>query len=211
MIVLNRKDRQWKPAKRTKARESWLSAEVSAALSRCSAWRRRLRADEAEVLLIDRNNFFVFHPFLVEAGTGSLHPQHAVVGLRAFTGARGLLMGEFTGADLSRRVVQGAAGGPDDERELPYDELVLAVGSVTSLPPIPGLSEHALPGQDRGRRHRPARPGHPPAGAGRPVRRSGTAAGRCFISWSSAAASPAWRWPASSRCSCGGPAAATPT
>ncbi len=27
-------------------------------------------------------------------------------------------------------------------------------------------------GQGRGRRHRPARPGHPPAGAGRPVRRS---------------------------------------
>ena len=105
---------------------------------------RRLREDEAEVLLVDRNNFFVFHPFLVEAGTGSLPPQHAVVGLRAFTHSRGLFMGEFTGADFARQVVRVRPVGRDDERELPYDELVLAVGSVTGLPPMPGLREHAF-------------------------------------------------------------------
>lgn len=105
---------------------------------------KRLSLDEAEVLLIDRNNFFVFHPFLVEAGTGSLHPQHAVVGLRAFTGAGNLLMGEFTGADLSRCVVTVRLTGQEQVREIPYDELVLALGSVTNLPPIPGLAEHAF-------------------------------------------------------------------
>ncbi|MFN2370415.1 MAG: NAD(P)/FAD-dependent oxidoreductase, partial [Candidatus Krumholzibacteriia bacterium] len=105
---------------------------------------RRLRPDEAEVLLVDRNNYFVFHPFLMEAGTGSLPPQHAVVGLRAFTHARGLLMGEFTGANLTRRVIAVRPVGEDDLREVPYDHLVLAVGSVTNLPPIPGLREHAL-------------------------------------------------------------------
>ena len=105
---------------------------------------RRLHDAEAEVLLIDRNNYFIFHPFLVEAGTGSLPPQHAVVGLRAFTHARGLLMGEFTGGDLAARVIRVRPVGLTQERELPYDELVLAVGSVTNLPDIPGLREHAL-------------------------------------------------------------------
>lgn len=105
---------------------------------------RRLRRDEAEVLLIDRNNYFVFHPFLVEAGTGSLPPQHAVVGLRAFTHSRGLLMGEFTGADYAQRTIRWRPVGLDHERDLPYDELVLAVGSVTNLPDIPGLREQAL-------------------------------------------------------------------
>ena len=104
----------------------------------------RLGADEAEVLLVDRNNFFVFHPFLVEAGTGSLHPQHAVVGLRAFTGAGSLQMGEFTGADFARRTVTVRPVGQDEDREIPYDELVLALGSVTNLPPVPGLEEHAF-------------------------------------------------------------------
>ena len=105
---------------------------------------RILRAEEAEVLLIDRNNFFVFHPFLVEAGTGNLPPQHAVVGLRAFTRARGLLMGEFTGADFEARTVTVRPVGETRAKELHYDELVLAVGSVTNLPPVPGLPEHAL-------------------------------------------------------------------
>ena len=54
-------------------------------------------------------------------------------------------MGEFTGADFARRVVSGAAGGPGPtSRRLAYDELVLALGSVTNLPPVPGLAEHAL-------------------------------------------------------------------
>lgn len=104
---------------------------------------RRLGVDEAEILLVDRNNFFVFHPFLVEAGTGSLPPQHAVVGLRAFTGARGLLMGEFTGADFDRAIVRVQPVGQDHEREIGYDHLVLAFGSVTHLPPVPGLREYA--------------------------------------------------------------------
>jgi NADH dehydrogenase len=45
---------------------------------------RRLRPDEAEVVLLDRNNYFVFYPLLVEAGTGSLEPRHAVVSIRDF-------------------------------------------------------------------------------------------------------------------------------
>lgn len=105
---------------------------------------RKLKADEAEVVLVDRNNFFVFHPFLVEAGTGSLPPQHAVVGLRAFTGAQSLLMGEFTGADFERQVVYVRPIGQAEATELRYDHLVLALGSVTHRPPVPGLHEHAL-------------------------------------------------------------------
>ena len=29
----------------------------------------------ASAVLVDRNNYFVFHPLLVEAGTGSLEPR----------------------------------------------------------------------------------------------------------------------------------------
>ena len=31
---------------------------------------------DVEVIIIDRNNYFVFYPLLVEAGTGSLEPRH---------------------------------------------------------------------------------------------------------------------------------------
>ena len=49
-----------------------------------AALQKKLRRLNAEVLLIDRNNFFVFTPLLVEAGTGGLEPRHAVVPIRAF-------------------------------------------------------------------------------------------------------------------------------
>ena len=48
------------------------------------ALQKRLRGSAAEVLLIDRHNYFVFYPLLIEAGTGSLEPRHAVVPIRAF-------------------------------------------------------------------------------------------------------------------------------
>ena len=38
------------------------------------ALERQLRSGEAEVVLIDRNNYFIFYPLLVEAGSGSLEP-----------------------------------------------------------------------------------------------------------------------------------------
>ncbi len=45
---------------------------------------RRARRLGLEVSLIDRHNYFVFTPLLIEAGTGALEPRHAVVPLRDF-------------------------------------------------------------------------------------------------------------------------------
>ena len=50
-------------------------------LERMLRWRPDL-ADRVEIILIDRNNYFIFSPLLVETGTGSIQPTHAVVGLR---------------------------------------------------------------------------------------------------------------------------------
>ena len=39
------------------------------------ALERSLRGSDTEVVLIDRNNYFIFYPLLMEAGTGSLEPR----------------------------------------------------------------------------------------------------------------------------------------
>jgi NADH dehydrogenase len=101
---------------------------------------KALGRDEADVLLIDRRNYFAFSPLLVEAGTGSLEPRHAVVALRSFIRRARFRMGEITGADLARKVVTCRSGA--GEEEIPYDHLVLALGSATRLPPVPGLPEY---------------------------------------------------------------------
>lgn len=105
---------------------------------------RRLRPGEAEVVLLDRNNFFVFYPLLVEAGTGSLEPRHAVVSIRAFLDRTRFIMGHVERLDRSRRTVSFRLPDGETVDSLEYDHLVLAPGSVTRLPDVPGLREHGF-------------------------------------------------------------------
>jgi NADH dehydrogenase len=62
-----------------------------------------------------------------------------------FHGQRNLrvLQGEVTGADWERRQVLVA--DPAGSEQVPFDHLVLAVGTVNSWFGVPGAAEHALP------------------------------------------------------------------
>ncbi len=108
------------------------------------ALQRHLREREAEILLIDRHNYFVFYPLLVEAGTGSLEPRHAVVSLRAFLGRAAFRMAEITGVDPHARRVFYRLAHDDRTESVAYDYLVVALGAVTRVPDIPGLRELAF-------------------------------------------------------------------
>ena len=98
--------------------------------------------DEVEVVLLDRNNYFIFYPLLVEAGTGSLSPEHCVVSLRRFVPGSTFVKAEVTALGLDDNVVKYHVMGDDEPREMAYDHLVVAIGTVTLAPPVPGLKEH---------------------------------------------------------------------
>jgi NADH:ubiquinone reductase (H+-translocating) len=102
---------------------------------------RRLHPGEAAVTLVDRQNYHLFTPLLYQVCTGELPPHAVAYPLRDATAPAGyhFLQSEVTSIDLERRRV-GTADG-----ELPYDHLVLAVGSVTNDFGIPGVRENALP------------------------------------------------------------------
>jgi len=105
------------------------------------ALQRRLRGRDTEVVLLDRQNYFVFSPLLVEAGTGSLEPRHAVVSIRAFLPHAKFMMAELVGVDVEPRSVHYRLAETERTGSIGYDYLVLALGSVTNLPPVPGLAE----------------------------------------------------------------------
>lgn len=107
---------------------------------------RIARGRDLDVLLIDRHNYFVFYPLLVEAGVGSLEPRHAIVPTREMlTRATRFRMAEVLGVDTGRREVTYRMMGDDEAtRVAPYDHLVVALGSVSLMPPIPGLREFAF-------------------------------------------------------------------
>lgn len=109
---------------------------------------QRLEADAErlgyDVLLLDRRNYFVFYPLLVEAGTGSLEPRHAVVAIRDFLRRTDFLMAELTAVDAKEQVLIAQVPGTEIRHRIPYDHLVLALGSVTRMPPVPGLKEYGF-------------------------------------------------------------------
>jgi len=104
---------------------------------------KRLRAQEAEVIVVDPQPHMTYQPFLPEAAAGNISPRHSVVPLRRELRRCVVLAGEVTKVEHARRVatVQPIIG---PAREVPYDHVVVAPGSVSRTLPIPGLREQAI-------------------------------------------------------------------
>lgn len=104
---------------------------------------RRLSPDEAEVTVVNPQPHMTYQPFLPEASAGSISPRHTVVPLRRTLRRCRVVIGLVTRIEHARRraTVQPVAGPP---REIEYDQVVVAPGSVSRTLPIPGLREEAV-------------------------------------------------------------------
>jgi NADH:ubiquinone reductase (H+-translocating) len=92
--------------------------------------------------ILSPENFMLYTPLLPEAGAGTLEPRHVVVPLRQMCPHSELALGRATGLDADRRVVHAETlAGP---LEIGYEQLVIALGAVTRVLPVPGLREHGL-------------------------------------------------------------------
>jgi NADH dehydrogenase len=101
------------------------------------------RAD-VEVTLVSRDNFILFTPMLDEVVAGDLEPAHICNPLRKLLRHVTVLSAEIKAIDLAARQVTISYGFTELTRELPFDHLVLALGSETDYFGIPGVAEHAL-------------------------------------------------------------------
>jgi NADH dehydrogenase len=92
--------------------------------------------------IVSPENFMLFTPMLPEAASGSLEPRHVVVPLRQMCPHAGLVLGRAKALDEERKAVavETIAG----LFEALYERLVIALGAVSRMLPIPGLAEHAL-------------------------------------------------------------------
>lgn len=97
-----------------------------------------------EVVLVARENYFLYTPLLPEAAGGALEPRHLVVPLRSALRRTRVVLGDVAQVDTAgRRVTIRVPEGPD--QTVAYDHLVLALGSTTRMPAaVPGLAEHAV-------------------------------------------------------------------
>jgi NADH:ubiquinone reductase (H+-translocating) len=97
------------------------------------------RRTDVEITLVSRENFFVLTPLLFEACSGRLELRHCAQPIRAALRRTRFIEATVGSVDLDRRLVRAVApeGGAYD---LPYDHLVVALGSSTNDRLIPGSS-----------------------------------------------------------------------
>jgi len=104
---------------------------------------RVLPSGSAGITLVSDVNYLLYTPLLPGAAGGTLEPRHVVVPLREELGRTELRVARVTGADPAAKVVRiSDLDGRD--HELPYDQLVVALGSTSRVLPIPGLAQHAI-------------------------------------------------------------------
>ncbi|HLL91848.1 MAG TPA: NAD(P)/FAD-dependent oxidoreductase [Solirubrobacteraceae bacterium] len=107
------------------------------------ALERVLPRQSARVTLVNDANFLLYTPLLPGAAGATLDPRHVVVPLRAQLRRTDLVIGQVTGAEPTRHTL-GVQRIDGERIELAYDQLIVALGSVSRTLAIPGLSEHAI-------------------------------------------------------------------
>jgi NADH dehydrogenase len=104
---------------------------------------RLMPRQSARLVLVNDVNFLLYTPFLPEAAAGTLEPRHVVTPLREILTRTYLRLGTVEAHDPVARTVELRTRDGESEL-LPYDQLLLALGSVSRALPIPGLAEHAI-------------------------------------------------------------------
>ncbi|MFC8970072.1 NAD(P)/FAD-dependent oxidoreductase [Streptomyces sp. NPDC057094] len=104
----------------------------------------RLARGKAEITLLNPTDYFLYLPLLPQVASGVLEPRRVAVSLTGTLPGVRLVLGEAAsdGIDLDARTVR-YTDPEGDSGTLTYDRLVLAVGSVNKLLPVPGVAEHA--------------------------------------------------------------------
>jgi NADH dehydrogenase len=103
-----------------------------------------------EVVLLAKENSFVFQPLLPEVISGSIGLTDVVTPLRSLLPGTQVHVREVESIDLAARTVTTAPGFESHGHVLRYDHLVLALGTVTDFRGLRGLPEHAFPFKNLG-------------------------------------------------------------
>ena len=100
---------------------------------------RLSRHTDVDITLVSRENFFVLTPLLFEACSGRLELRHCAQPIRAALRRARFIEATVQHVDVDRQIVH-AVTAEGRSYELPYDDLVVALGASTNETLIPGSS-----------------------------------------------------------------------
>lgn len=107
------------------------------------------QAADAQITLVDQNNYFLFTPMLTEVAGGEIDTRHISVAIRRFGHRLQFKQGQVEQIDLKNKrvtVTLGRVGDsiPQAQETLEADHLVIALGSDVNYYGISGLAENSL-------------------------------------------------------------------
>ena len=104
----------------------------------------QLRGDRpVSITLVSETNALLFTPMLAEVAGSSLEPSHISTPLRSSLHRAEFIRGRAVAVDLERRrVITDEAGS--SRREIPYDHLILALGSVSNYLGMANIEKRAF-------------------------------------------------------------------
>lgn len=103
------------------------------------------RRDDLEIVLINKENYFVFQPMLAEVVSGSIGILDTVSPIRRMLPKTDLHVREIESIDTTQQTITTTPGFSLHPNVIHYDHLVLALGNVTDFRGLRGLPEHAIP------------------------------------------------------------------
>jgi NADH dehydrogenase len=102
------------------------------------------RQADLEVMLVNRDNFFLFTPMLHEVAASDLDLTNIVNPVRQLLKRVKFFHGEVEAIDLRSKRVTVSHGFDRHTHDLGYDQLIIALGAITNFFNLPGLAERAL-------------------------------------------------------------------
>lgn len=106
--------------------------------------RKRLKPDQCEIVMFNRENHMVFHPLLAEVAGASINPDAVAAPLRQTLPSIHCRTETVEKIDLvNNRIEFESHDGWI--RPMTYDHLVIACGRIANLGRVPGMADHALP------------------------------------------------------------------
>ena len=112
---------------------------VGAGFGGLSCARKLTKVSGVHVTLVDRNPYHLFAPLLYQVATGGLPDEDIAYSIRGAIPGVDFRRGEVVRMDLSAKTLR-----LDDGTVMPWDDLVIATGSVGTTFGVPGVAEHAL-------------------------------------------------------------------
>lgn len=103
---------------------------------------RQLKPGEANVTLVDVRSSCVYQPFLAEVVSGAIEPRHVLTPLRRHLPRTNVLQARVEAISAADKAVTVSAAG--EAWQIPFDQLVVALGAVTKTFPTPGVAESAI-------------------------------------------------------------------